>query len=71
MTKILIEIEVEVTGEYMPGEPGVHTYPNGDPGYPPTPPSFDIHEVKLNGTNISHLLSIDDLMSIEDQMLDT
>lgn len=27
---------------YSPGDPGIHTFPNGDPGYPPTGPEIEI-----------------------------
>jgi hypothetical protein len=27
---------LEVSGQYEEGDPGVYTYSNGDPGYPPT-----------------------------------
>ena len=44
------EIEIEIEGTqvsfhytYEPGDPGVHTYPNGDPGYPGTGPEVTIH----------------------------
>jgi len=68
--KIQIEIEVEVEGKYIPGDPGVWTYSNGDPGYPETPAEFEIHKVMWGKTDITDLLSSDDLRYIEDQMLD-
>jgi len=67
--KIQIEIEVEVEGKYIPGDPGVWTYSNGDPGYPATPPEFEIHKVLWGKTDIVDLLSDDDLWCIEEQML--
>ena len=67
--KIQIEIEVEVEGKYIPGDPGVWTYSNGDPGYPETPPEFEIHKVLWNNIDITDNLSSDDLYDIEDQML--
>ena len=38
------EIEIQICGTYLPGDPGVHTYANGDPGYPSTPDSIEIHD---------------------------
>lgn len=47
-----VEIEwqgyvIEVSGQYEPGDPGVWTYSNGDPGYPPTPSNFYIEGIEL------------------------
>ena len=33
---VLEDAEVEGDFEYTPGDPGVRTFSNGDPGYPPT-----------------------------------
>jgi len=33
--------------DYQPGSPGVHTLPNGDPGYPETPETLEITSVQL------------------------
>lgn len=30
---------------YTPGRPGVHTLPNGDPGYPDEPPEMTINRL--------------------------
>lgn len=44
------EIEIDIEGTlvnfhytYEPGDPGIHTYPNGDPGYPGTGPYVNIY----------------------------
>jgi hypothetical protein len=39
--------ELRVEFDYDPGESGVHTLPNGDPGYPDVPPSLEITDVQI------------------------
>jgi hypothetical protein len=68
--KITIEIEIEVEGSYTPGDPGVYTYSNGDPGYPPTPPEFYITKVIWDNMDITSSLSSEDLNYIEEQMIE-
>jgi len=34
--------------DYQPGSPGVHTLPNGDPGYPETPETLEITSIELH-----------------------
>ena len=38
-------IDVDVKGTYVPGMPGVHTLPNGDPGYEAEPAEVYISSV--------------------------
>lgn len=68
---------VEVEYEYDPGEPMIHTYPNGDPGHPGSAPSVNIYaayaEVKdKNGlivsVNIWPYLCLDDQADIEEKL---
>jgi hypothetical protein len=40
-----VEDTCDVYFAVEPGDPGVHTYPNGDPGYPPTGPEIVIRSV--------------------------
>ena len=35
-------MEVDFEFNYEPGDPGVHTFSNGDPGYPPSGPEIEI-----------------------------
>lgn len=35
-------IDVDIAGTYFPGTPGMHTLPNGDPGYEAEPPEVVI-----------------------------
>ena len=35
-------LEVTFEFNYEPGDPGVHTFSNGDPGYPPSGPEIEI-----------------------------
>lgn len=34
------EVVIRFSGHYTKADPGVHTLPNGDPGYPGTPSEF-------------------------------
>lgn len=45
------DVILEVSGTYSPGDPGVHTFPNGDPGYPPTGPEVDIEKIMWKDDN--------------------
>lgn len=38
-------VDVEVYYTYEPGDPGVWTYSNGDPGYPATPDNVEIERL--------------------------
>jgi len=49
---VLLEID------YEKGDPGVHTFPNGDPGYPPTPASVAISYVYIAGYRIDDFESV-------------
>ena len=64
------EIDVDVDFDYEPGDPGVHTYSNGDPGYPPTREVFEITSVKHNGIEIIDYLSDSILEEIEEKLRD-
>lgn len=35
----------KATYTITPGRPGMHTLPNGDPGYPDDPDEIEVHEV--------------------------
>jgi hypothetical protein len=63
--KALLEVEYY----YQPGDPGVHTYANGDPGHPPTPPEVDITSVQwikeIEGKKREYV-NIDDLLDERD-----
>lgn len=49
------EAEIEGLGDctihydYSPGRPGVHTLPNGDPGYPDDPAELEVTVVQIEG----------------------
>ena len=45
--KLADNLELEIEGNYYPGEPMVWTLPNGDPGHPGSPSEFDIKNIKL------------------------
>lgn len=38
-------LELKLLFEYTPEDPGVHTYPNGDPGYPGCGAEVDIYSI--------------------------
>lgn len=45
--------EVTIDFAFYPGDPGVHTYSNGDPGYPPSGDEVDVLSVQdKNGNTV-------------------
>ena len=68
--KLQLEIEIDVDGTYIEGDPGVWTHSNGDPGYPATPPEYEINKVMWGNLDITQELSDDDLYTIENIILD-
>jgi hypothetical protein len=56
VTCVELDCDVLIGVEYEPGSPGMHTMPNGDPGYPDEPPSLEVCEVWLNGADIGAVL---------------
>lgn len=50
----LYGVEFEVVYEYF-YDPGVHTYPNGDPGYPPVE-ELDIVKIIIGTTDITSVV---------------
>lgn len=55
--------KVEITWNFTPGDPGVHTFPNGDPGYPGTDDELEFEQAILlpGGTDVSAIFSHFDL----------
>lgn len=49
-------ITLDVKGWYDEGESGLWTYPNGDPGYPELPPSFEIESICYEEKDITQLI---------------
>lgn len=47
--------KLTMTGNFIAGDPGVHTFRNGDPGYPPTPAEFEFDTVECD--NVAELLN--------------
>ena len=60
--------EIDVSFDYEEGDTGVHTYSNGDPGYPPSPPEFNITSVHYKDIDIIDLFNDDDLCRMEEQI---
>jgi hypothetical protein len=65
---------LEVDYTYDPGDPGVHTFSNGDPGYPPTSPCIDeLKDVRVAGVSILDVLEhigVDALEVLEEELLE-
>ncbi len=59
---------VEVSYDYWPPDKGVHTYPNGDPGYPPSPAEIEITKVEYNGQDVTDLFDDDDFCKMEEKI---
>lgn len=54
---------LDVEGSYDEGYPELHTYPNGDPGYPEEPPSFYADKVFYKNVEVTELIStLEDLI---------
>lgn len=61
---------IEVRFDYTPADPGVRTYPNGDPGYPPSPEEFNINSVWYKGVEITDLFDSDDFEAMEERIVE-
>lgn len=48
-----LTIEGTVDYDVTPGDPGVRTFRNGDPGYPPTPPEVEFYNEAIDKVTIS------------------
>lgn len=55
-TIILGDQQIEVKFDYTPADPGVHTLPNGDPGYPPNPEEVEIISIHWGDTDVTDLV---------------
>jgi len=55
-TIILGDQQIEVKFDYTPADPGVHTLPNGDPGYPPSPEEVEIISIHWGDTDVTDLV---------------
>jgi len=49
----------------IPGDPGVHTYPNGDPGYPPSDPEVEFTVYDEDEKDITSKVSDEDIVRLE------
>lgn len=49
------ELQIEGTANYTvtPGDPGVRTFRNGDPGYPPSPPEVEFFNEAIDKVTFS------------------
>lgn len=71
-------VEIEVGGhqlrceyDYTPGRPGVHTMPNGDPGYPDDPEEFVVSRISIFvGLTPTHPLSWLDITDLVVELTD-
>jgi hypothetical protein len=58
--------EIEVNFDFEAGDPGVWTYSNGDPGYPPTDDEFIINSVFYKNIEVTDLFDDVDLIRMEE-----
>lgn len=81
-----LDPELDIDCTYRPGDPGCHTLPNGDPGYPPEAPEIDIHSITARmpllwvgaglalaataGTDLAELLSPVAFADLEEQLIE-
>ena len=57
--------------DYSPGCPGVHTLPNGDPGYPDEPETLELNEIeRLNVTFPITVLTDEQVDFVEQRVRD-
>lgn len=64
------DIILAIDFDYTPGRPGVRTLPNGDPGYPDEPDELDIEDIRLAGSSVYELLSLEVITSVTAITLD-
>jgi hypothetical protein len=60
MKEILVlddNLELEITGEYIPAEPEERYLSNGDPGHPGFPSYFEFDEIKIKKGNLLNFIS--------------
>lgn len=69
-TETVDDLVVSVGFTYDPGDPGVHTYPNGDPGYPGTPSEVSIEEIWIGEHDLFAVLSEDVIDKMEEKLLE-
>lgn len=62
-------IEVEVYYNYYPGDPGLWSYSNGDPGYPPTGAEVEIMSISDGKKEYVDIIDSEQLERIEDEVL--
>jgi acetoin utilization deacetylase AcuC-like enzyme len=56
-------VNVTIDFNYIPGDPGVHTYSNGDPGYPPTSDEIEVLSMNDEDNNTVNFDMLDDAAS--------
>lgn len=54
--KLADNLELEIEGNYYPGEPMIWTLPNGDPGHPGSASEFEIHDIKITKGSLLDLI---------------
>ncbi|MFA6917032.1 MAG: hypothetical protein WC222_11590 [Parachlamydiales bacterium] len=63
------QISITFIGEFIPKDPGVHTFRNGDPGYPSDGPYFTIEQAEANGNIMPFIEVITDFYDKKFQQL--
>ena len=68
----LLGLDLQVEYSYSPATPGVHTHPNGDPGYPDSPAEVCIDSVRLwdSTHDLSEVLCEKFLQELEDKLIE-
>lgn len=57
------EVTIRFSGVYTPGDPGRHTLPNGDPGYPPTPSEFEWDKAFIGELEVTEM--VEELLALD------
>lgn len=62
-------IDVEVEFNYYPGDPGLYSYSNGDPGYPPTGPEVEIISISDGTAEYIDIIDAKQLDRIQEEII--
>jgi len=64
------DLSFEVDFDFTPGDPGRMYLANGDPGYPPEPPEWDVTAVRLVNPDDKKANPVDVTGVMNNQMMD-
>lgn len=60
-------LEVDVEFNYIQGDPGIYSYSNGDPGYPPTGPEIEIISITCDNLEMIETVSENNMKILIDE----